>query len=277
MEEYYTIGNICKKTGITKSTLRFYESLGIIKPSRVDENTGYRYYSPEDFWNIEIIKMCKKLDFPLKKIKEIQDNQDMDELLKFIKVQKFRARKELLKYQAVYDDITWLEKTWRDVADKERYIDPNPCIKELPERTVIMTYLSEEDKEVFTDSISQMPILQMQIQNLTVEELKYVYSIKSNYGYELDLESFKNKKTNLIGEYVQLGKYHVITERKLISIPAGNYVCVVTKMFTENDWIETLHKFLEENNLTPKAIYASEISLYFFDWRNTMHQIEVLI
>ena len=109
--------------------------------------------------------MCKKLDFPLKKIKEIQDNQDMDELLKFIKIQKFKARKELLKYQAVYDDITWLEKTWRDVADKERYIDPNPCIKELPERTVIMTYLSEEDKEVFTDSISQMPILQMQIQN----------------------------------------------------------------------------------------------------------------
>ena len=277
MSEYYTIGTICKKTGITKSTLRFYESMGIIKPSYVDENTGYRYYSPEDFWEIEIVKMCKKLNFPLKKIKEMQDKQDINELLKFINIQKFRARKELLRYQAVYDDITWLEETWNQIAKMDEYIDPEPCIKALPERKVIMTTLKKEDRDNLKTALDQMPILQMQIQNLAAEELKLVYSIKSNYGYKLDLDKFNNNEVNLFGEYVQLPKYHVITEKKLSIIPAGNYVCITTRMFTENDWIEKVHEYLKKNNLKAKEIYASEISLYFFDWRNTLHQIEILI
>lgn len=277
-KKFYTIGKICKKAGITISTLRFYESLGIIKPAYINENTGYRYYSLEHFGEIEIIKMCKKLDFPLKKIKEMQENQDINELLKFIRIQKIRARKKLIRYQAIVSDINWLEDTWKDIAEKEKYIDPNPCIKTLPKRTVIMTYLkNSNDKELCDNAMLQMPILQMQIQELSAKELNCVDSIKSNYGYKLDLDGFKNGKLKLISEYVELPKYPMTPQAKLVTIPDGKYVCVVTRMFSDKKWIKTLLKYLETNKLNAKQIYASEISLYFFDWRNTFHQIEILI
>ena len=41
----YKIGELSKLTKIPVKTLRFYDNEGILSPDRIDEFTGYRYYS----------------------------------------------------------------------------------------------------------------------------------------------------------------------------------------------------------------------------------------
>ena len=48
-EKLLRIGELAKLSGISVKALHVYEKKNIIKPVYVDENTGYRYYSPDQF------------------------------------------------------------------------------------------------------------------------------------------------------------------------------------------------------------------------------------
>lgn len=39
------IGGFSKLSFVSIKTLRYYDELGLLKPVRVDDSTGYRYYS----------------------------------------------------------------------------------------------------------------------------------------------------------------------------------------------------------------------------------------
>lgn len=68
-EKYYHIEDVAKKSGLTKRTLRYYEDMGLIQPSRTE--SSYRLYSEEDIENIIRIKTLKcNLGFTLFEIKE---------------------------------------------------------------------------------------------------------------------------------------------------------------------------------------------------------------
>ncbi len=43
----FSIGEFSKLTGLTVKTLRFYHEQGLLKPSAVDDQTGYRYYAAD--------------------------------------------------------------------------------------------------------------------------------------------------------------------------------------------------------------------------------------
>lgn len=68
-EKYYHIEDVAKESGFTKRTLRYYEDIGLIKPSRTE--SSYRLYSEEDIKNIKRIKTLKSnLGFSLLEIKD---------------------------------------------------------------------------------------------------------------------------------------------------------------------------------------------------------------
>ncbi|MEC3421112.1 MerR family transcriptional regulator, partial [Bacillus cereus] len=66
----YSIGEISKETNVTTRTLRYYEEIGLLKPSYVAES-GYRYYSKDDVITLQQITTFKKLGFKLSEIKKV--------------------------------------------------------------------------------------------------------------------------------------------------------------------------------------------------------------
>lgn len=64
-----TIKKVVKKTGLNPQTIRYYEKLGLISPSRNPENS-YRIYSERDVDLILLIKKLQSLRFTLKEIKD---------------------------------------------------------------------------------------------------------------------------------------------------------------------------------------------------------------
>jgi serine/threonine protein phosphatase PrpC/DNA-binding transcriptional MerR regulator len=66
-----TIGEFARASRLSPKALRLYDSLGLLRPARVDEWTGYRYYSPDQLDQARLVAWLRRLDMPLAKIKEI--------------------------------------------------------------------------------------------------------------------------------------------------------------------------------------------------------------
>ena len=72
------IKEFAKLTGVSVRTLHFYDEIGLLKPTSVDEQNGYRFYDEHSFARMQEILFYRELDFPLKEIRMILSSPDYD-------------------------------------------------------------------------------------------------------------------------------------------------------------------------------------------------------
>lgn len=77
MEKLYTTGQFAKLAGVTIRTIRYYDKIGLLKPSKILDN-GYRQYCNKDLITLQKILSLKELGFSLEEIYPliIDDNKD---------------------------------------------------------------------------------------------------------------------------------------------------------------------------------------------------------
>lgn len=84
-----TIGefsNICK---VSTKTLRYYDEIGLIRPSKIDTENGYRYYQISQLETMLLINRLKSYQFSLEEIKELlQSKDEMEERLSIALLEK---------------------------------------------------------------------------------------------------------------------------------------------------------------------------------------------
>jgi Predicted transcriptional regulators len=67
--EYYRIGELAEKSGVTIRTIRYYEEMGLLH-SKTRTRGGQRTYANSDFVYIKRIKELQVLGFSLEEIKK---------------------------------------------------------------------------------------------------------------------------------------------------------------------------------------------------------------
>lgn len=72
------IREFAKLTGVSVRTLHFYDEIGLLKPSSVDEQNGYRFYDEYALTRMQEILFYRELDFPLKEIRMMVSSPDYD-------------------------------------------------------------------------------------------------------------------------------------------------------------------------------------------------------
>ena len=72
------IKEFAELTGVSVRTLHYYDEIGLLKPSEVDVQTGYRFYDENAFERMQEILFYRELDFSLKTIAEILSSPDYD-------------------------------------------------------------------------------------------------------------------------------------------------------------------------------------------------------
>jgi serine/threonine protein phosphatase PrpC/DNA-binding transcriptional MerR regulator len=102
-----TIGEFARASRLSPKALRLYDSLGLLRPARVDEWTGYRYYSPGQLDQARLVAWLRRLDMPLAKIKEIAGLPSAEaaaEVAAFLRVAEsdFAQRKRLALFLVSY-------------------------------------------------------------------------------------------------------------------------------------------------------------------------------
>lgn len=105
--------NICK---VSAKTLRYYAEIGLLEPSEVNPENGYRYYAIEQLEKMLFINRLKAYSFSLDEIKTIlhlEEIQDDNLYLAFIH-KKQEIEKQLHNYRKLLtqleDDISAIEQ-----------------------------------------------------------------------------------------------------------------------------------------------------------------------
>jgi MerR family transcriptional regulator, copper efflux regulator len=120
------IGELSKKTGVSKDTIRFYEKLGLI--TATDRQAGtklYKEYSPEMVERLSMIGQGKGLGFTLSEIKQLLNEWGGGAMSK-------------------RDQIKVIERKIREIVGKQQKLD---AIK-----TYLFTKRSKLNEEVLSES-----------------------------------------------------------------------------------------------------------------------------
>ena len=101
-----TVKEISKITGISARTLHYYDEIGLFTPTEKSE-AGYRLYDDKALENLQQILFFREFDIPLKEIKAIMENPNLDRN-RILQMQKemLTAKKERIEKLIVsIDDI----------------------------------------------------------------------------------------------------------------------------------------------------------------------------
>ncbi len=82
----YRIGDFAIITRLSVKTLRYYHEEGLLEPSRIAFDTGYRYYDGELIDIARIIGTLRQWGFSIREIREIlHDYSDDSDLIEIVK------------------------------------------------------------------------------------------------------------------------------------------------------------------------------------------------
>lgn len=95
MKKYYSIGEAAKAAHMTTETLRHYDRIGLVKPTKTDPWTKYRYYTGDDIIRLQTIRALQSMDLSLHKIQEVLEFGDLERIIDFFKEAEENADKKI--------------------------------------------------------------------------------------------------------------------------------------------------------------------------------------
>ncbi|MDX3749363.1 MerR family transcriptional regulator [Streptomyces sp. AK08-02] len=69
--ETLTIGAFARACRLSPKALRLYDELDLLRPARVDPDTGYRYYAAEQLEQARLVAWLRRLGMPLARIRQV--------------------------------------------------------------------------------------------------------------------------------------------------------------------------------------------------------------
>jgi serine/threonine protein phosphatase PrpC len=69
--EWLTIGAFARACRLSPKALRLYDELELLRPARVDPETGYRYYAPAQLEQARLVAWLRRLGMPLARIRTV--------------------------------------------------------------------------------------------------------------------------------------------------------------------------------------------------------------
>ena len=73
------ISEFARMTNVSVRTLHYYDEIGLLKPSFVDERNSYRFYDEHCLERMQEILFYRELDFSLKEISMILSSPNYDQ------------------------------------------------------------------------------------------------------------------------------------------------------------------------------------------------------
>lgn len=64
-----TVGIVARRSGLTAKALRHYDRIGLLRPARVDDATGYRRYRSDQVAEARLVGLLRSVDLPLDQVR----------------------------------------------------------------------------------------------------------------------------------------------------------------------------------------------------------------
>ena len=115
-----TIKEFASLCGCNPQTLRYYDHTNLLKPVKVDDWTGYRYYDEEQALTFVKIKNLQTAGFTIEEIKALLDASDeaiYDAFTQKIEEQRDRLQKMLDLRQSYQNEMAQMKIKIKEIVD----------------------------------------------------------------------------------------------------------------------------------------------------------------
>ena len=113
-EGLLSIGRFARQARLSVHRLRRYHDLGLLEPTLVDAESGYRYYSPAQVARAEAIAVLRSLDLPLAGIRRLLHDPSDDNVVGVLAAHRLlleerlsEARERLRRLDELADERRW--------------------------------------------------------------------------------------------------------------------------------------------------------------------------
>ena len=224
MKNYFSIGEAAKAAHTTNETLRHYDRIGLVKPSKKDEWTNYRYYTEQDIVRLNTVRALQLMDLSLQEIKTVLEYDDLEKIIDFLAQAEKKADEKMAALQYSKSKIQLAKADYESKLQRQQKFNSS-FVKDYPERFILLS-----------DTL-EVPTLDNLWNYLSHFYDKVTPALKEQFSFE-DLAGIytENGMTRLFAvcmDYVNIDGIKVL--------PKGKYLCANC---TEENREQTLRKLI---------------------------------
>ena len=216
----YSTGKLSEISGVSSRTLRYYDEIGLLKPSFINES-GYRYYDDKEVALLQQILFYKERGFDLHTIKEIIYRKDFD-LSSALEEHLVSLEEEKKKIDSMINSVKLSIKSLKgeyNMSDKDKFEVFKKNLIDKNERT----YGKEIREKYGDDSIDEsnrkmLNISEEDYQMFKELEENILTLVKKCVKENLDLDSKEAKElANMHQKWIKMtwNKYSVEAHKSL--------------------------------------------------------------
>jgi DNA-binding transcriptional MerR regulator len=243
----YSIGEVSKIKNISVKTLRYYHEINLLIPIKINEESGYRYYSSSQLILIDMIQIAKKTNASLKSIKKMIHAFSINQALEFIKYRQkaievkqneiFEIKKVLnnLKNSLLFSDETHRHQgiQYRNYEKRYAFITPlNEYSKEVERLTYTKSFQYLEQLGISTTYVTGT-MFQGQIVNESLRPKAIFHLIQKS--------DFKKNDSNFF------------------VLEAGTYVTLTYESHAFDEAYTTIENYIKEKGYQVKNILEIDL------------------
>ncbi|SUP43817.1 MerR family transcriptional regulator [Veillonella criceti] len=263
MEKFYPIGEVSKIMGVSVQTLRYYANIKLVEPQYISPNTGYRYYTYEQFHIIDRIKYLQKFGFSLNKIRGIFLRNDIDKLVTMLGEKKNSLEAQMQNLKNTIDMIQWYQNYFIHSQNIEK-----SCIKHIDTRYLLITKIKpHENKEDY----------HIRLQKLRSSERLKNIIFKRQFTLVFKYEDFisGNLTPTHIGMFIK--ERPSIKSQFLTKIPSGDFFCLTSRILSEECNPHEAKLYFKDYQIKPKLVLANEYEDNLYEYSQCPYEIQIFI
>lgn len=249
----YSVKETAQILGINSQSLRYYDRVGLIEPFYRDPDNQYRYYTINQFYQIEMFKLAKSLGLPLSDYRTIyftddqierKDFRDLEQTLNDLERTTVIAREELdrrlFEIARMRKNISVLQKA---------AINGRPYYDTLPDRCI---YVVDHDPSV--------PFEETSIR-MRRGRRKYQNHLTEYYGFLLDTDAAQHGDLVIRKQFVELDAMLEESD-EVLHLPRGTYANFLYHGFCPEEPTDSLSAYLTQRPVNAPYLVADEIGYY---------------
>ncbi|MEW4370705.1 MerR family transcriptional regulator [Paenibacillus kandeliae] len=219
-QQWFTVHDIVQITSISRRTLHFYDSIDLLKPSKLADN-GYRRYDRDALTRLQTILMLKDMQFSLKDIASILQLPAAEQQHMLIQ------QRQLLEQhkQQLERTIQQLDQRLAGTPWSELQRSPDTSVKSLQDQyaaEAALTYGNTTAYKQFQEQQSALSPAQQQEQNEYVaQQMDALYKQLADHMHALPQSPVIQ---NLIEQWAALLATQMPCEPELLRCIADTYI-----------------------------------------------------
>jgi DNA-binding transcriptional MerR regulator/effector-binding domain-containing protein len=131
----FSIGEFARLGGVSIRTLRHYDETGLLRPAKVDPDTGYRSYRASQLGRLNRILAMKELGLSLTQARQLLDGITLEELQGMLMLRRAQLEQEL---QAHKNQLLGVEARLRYIAREGAMPADDIIVKTIPAMGVVV-------------------------------------------------------------------------------------------------------------------------------------------